>query len=142
MDKEGWLHTGDLARMDAEGYLHITGRLKDMIIRGGENVYPREVEEFLYSHPKVADVQVVGLPDEKFGETVAAWIRLRQGETATEHEIQDYCKGRIAHFKIPQTIRFVEAFPMTVTGKIQKFRIREIEVRERGLDKAAAIRTA
>ncbi len=142
IDPDGWLHTGDLAAMDAEGYLHITGRLKDLIIRGGENVYPREVEEFLYTCPKVADVQVVGLPDEKFGETVAAWIRLKPGETATELEIQEYCRGRIAHYKVPQNIRFVDAFPMTVTGKVQKFRIREIEIRERGLDQAAAMRTA
>src|ERR1019366_8187979 len=134
VDPEGWLHTGDLATMRPDGYFRITGRLKDMIIRGGENVYPREVEEFLYTHPKIADVQVVGLPDEKLGESVAVWIRLKDGETATEFEIREFCRGRIAHFKIPQYMRFVDAFPMTVTGKVQKFRIREIEIRERGLE--------
>jgi fatty-acyl-CoA synthase len=139
VDEEGWLHTGDLATMRPDEYFRITGRAKDMIIRGGENVYPREVEEFLYTHPKVADVQVVGLPDLKLGEAVAAWIRVK--EPTTEEEIREFCRGKIAHFKIPQYIRFVDAFPMTVTGKIQKFRIREIEVRERGLE-AAETQTA
>jgi len=139
VDEEGWLHTGDLATMRPDEYFRITGRAKDMIIRGGENVYPREVEEFLYTHPKVADVQVVGLPDAKLGEAVAAWIRVK--EPATEEEIREFCRGKIAHFKIPQYIRFVDAFPMTVTGKIQKFRIREIEVQERGLQ-AAETQTA
>jgi fatty-acyl-CoA synthase len=142
VDAEGWLHTGDLATLRPDGYVRITGRLKDMIIRGGENVYPREIEEFLYTHPKVADVQVVGLPDEKLGESVAAWIRLKSGETVTEDEIRAFCKGKIAHYKIPQCIRFVESFPMTVTGKIQKFRIREIEIQERGLERAASVETA
>ncbi|HTS76740.1 MAG TPA: AMP-binding protein [Bryobacteraceae bacterium] len=142
VDAEGWLHTGDLATMRPDGYFRITGRLKDMIIRGGENIYPREVEEFLYTHPKIADVQVVGLPDEKLGETVAAWIRLRPGATATEEEIRDFCKGQIAHFKIPQYIRFVDSFPMTVTGKIQKYVIRQTEIKERHLAKAAEIQTA
>ena len=118
----------------------MTGRAKDLIIRGGENIYPREVEEFLYTHPKVADVQVLGLPDAKLGESVAAWIRVK--EPATEGEIQEYCRGKIAHFKIPQYIRFVDAFPMTVTGKIQKFKMREIEIKERGLESAAQIKTA
>jgi len=140
IDPEGWLHTGDLATMREDGYFRVTGRAKDMIIRGGENVYPREVEEFLYAHPKVGDVQVLGLPDEKLGEIVAAWIRLR--EPATEEEIREYCKGKIAHFKIPQYIRFVDAFPMTVTGKIQKFKMREIEIQERGLEAASKIQTA
>ncbi len=134
VDREGWLHTGDLGVMHEDGYIHLTGRAKDLIIRGGENVYPREVEEFLYTHPKIAEVQVVGLPDERLGETVAAWIRLRAGETATEQEIRDFCAGKIAYFKIPQHVRFVTEFPMTVTGKIQKFRIREFEVKERGLE--------
>jgi fatty-acyl-CoA synthase len=111
-----------------------------MIICGGENIYPRELEEFLYTHPKVADVQILGLPDAKLGETVAAWIRLK--EPATEDEIRDFCKGKIAHYKIPQYIRFVDAFPMTVTGKIQKFKMREIEIQERGLQSAAGIQTA
>jgi len=142
VDKEGWLHTGDLATMRPDGYFRITGRLKDMIIRGGENIYPREVEEFLYTHPKVADVQVVGLPDERLGETVAAWIKLKAGATAGEEEIREFCKGRIAHFKIPQTIRFVDSFPMTVTGKIQKYVIRQTEIQERHLEKAAEIETA
>jgi fatty-acyl-CoA synthase len=142
IDSEGWLHTGDLATMRPDGYFRITGRLKDMIIRGGENIYPREIEEFLYTHPKIADVQVVGLPDERLGETVAAWIKLKAGETADENEIREFCKGTIAHFKIPQYIRFVDAFPMTVTGKIQKYVMRQTEVRERHLEKAASIETA
>jgi fatty-acyl-CoA synthase len=142
VDRDGWLHTGDLATMRPDGYFRITGRLKDMIIRGGENVYPREVEEFLYTHPKVADVQVVGLPDEKLGEAVAAWIRLKAGESAHEDEIRDFCRGQIAHFKIPQYIRFVDAFPMTVTGKIQKYLIRQTEIHDRHLERAAGIQTA
>jgi fatty-acyl-CoA synthase len=142
IDQEGWLHTGDLATMRPDGYFRITGRLKDMIIRGGENIYPREVEEFLYSHPKVADVQVVGLPDLKLGESVAAWIRLKAGESASEDEVREFCKGRIAHYKIPQYIRFVDAFPMTVTGKIQKYLIRQMEIKDRRLEKAAEIQTA
>jgi fatty-acyl-CoA synthase len=142
LDKDGWLRTGDLATMRPDGYFKITGRSKDMVIRGGENIYPREIEEFLYTHPKIADVQVIGVPDLKLGETIGAWIRLKAGESASEDEIRDYCRGRIAHFKIPQYVRFVEAFPMTVTGKIQKFRMRELEVRERGLEKAAGVETA
>jgi fatty-acyl-CoA synthase len=140
VDEDGWLHTGDLATMRPDGYFRVTGRAKDMIIRGGENVYPREVEEFLYTHPKVADVQIVGLPDEKLGEIVAAWITLK--EPATADEIRDFCRGKIAHFKIPQHIRFVDSFPMTVTGKIQKFKIREVEIKERGLEGVAEIETA
>ncbi len=142
VDKDGWLHTGDLATMRPDGYFRITGRLKDMIIRGGENVYPREVEEYLYTHPKIADVQVVGLPDEKLGEAVAAWIKLKAGASATEGDIRDFCRGKIAHFKIPQYIRFVDAFPMTVTGKIQKYVIRQSEIQARDLQKAAEIQTA
>ena len=142
VDSEGWLHTGDLASMRSDGYYRITGRAKDMIIRGGENIYPRELEEFFYTHPKVADVQVFGVPDVKLGEAVAAWIRLKSGETATEQEVCDFCRGKIAHFKIPQYIRFVEQFPMTVTGKIQKYRMRDTEIRERGLEAAASIQTA
>jgi fatty-acyl-CoA synthase len=140
IDEDGWLHTGDLATMDIHECFRMTGRAKDMIIRAGENVYPREIEEFLHMHPKVAEVQVVGIPDAKLGETVAAWIRLK--EAASEEEIREYCRGRIAHFKVPQYIRFVDAFPMTVTGKVQKFRIREIEIQDRGLEDAARIRTA
>ncbi|MDX2149252.1 MAG: AMP-binding protein [Bryobacteraceae bacterium] len=142
VDSDGWLHTGDLATMREDGCFRITGRAKDMIIRGGENIYPREIEEFLYTHPKIADVQVVGLPDARLGETVAAWIRLKPGETATEDEIRSFCHGRIAHFKAPQYISFVDQFPMTVTGKIQKYRIREIEIEARGLQQAANVETA
>lgn len=142
IDAEGWLHTGDLATMRPDGYLGITGRAKDMIIRGGENIYPREVEEFLYSHPKVMDVQVVGLPNARWGEVVLAWIRLKAGQTCTEKEIQNFCQGKIAYFKIPEHVRFVDAFPMTVSGKVQKFIIRDREIRERGLEEVARIRTA
>ncbi|HXB70435.1 MAG TPA: AMP-binding protein [Candidatus Acidoferrales bacterium] len=130
IDAEGWLHTGDVAVLDEGGHFRITGRAKEMIIRGGENIYPSEVEQFLFTHPKIAEVAVLGLPDRRLGEVVLAWVRLRAGESATEAEIREFCKGRIAHFKIPQHIRFVESFPATVSGKIQKFRIREFESRE------------
>jgi len=140
IDEDGWLHTGDLATMDHDECFRITGRAKDMIIRAGENVYPREIEEFLHRHPKVADVQVVGIPDARLGEAVAAWIRLK--EPAGEEEIREFCRGRIAHYKVPQFIRFVDAFPMTVTGKVQKYRIREVEIQERGLEEVARIQTA
>jgi len=133
IDAEAWLHTGDVGLMRPDGYIHLTGRAKDMIIRGGENIYPREIEEFLYTHSKVAEVQVVGLPDERLGEVVLAWIRLRDGETATDTEIREFCRGKIAHFKIPEHIRFVDSFPTTVTGKAQKFKIRQQEIQERGL---------
>jgi fatty-acyl-CoA synthase len=142
VDSEGWLHTGDLATMRPDGCFHIAGRIKDMIIRGGENIYPREIEEFLHGHPKIADVYVTGLPDERLGEAVLAWIKLKAGEIATEDEIREFCRDRIAHFKIPQYIRFVDTFPMTVTGKVQKFRIREHEIEARGLSEAANIKTA
>jgi len=142
IDSEGWLRTGDLAVMRDDGYLHIVGRLKEMIIRGGENIYPREVEEFLHGHPKIADVYVVGLPDARLGESVLAWIKLKAGESMTEDEVRDHCRGQIAHFKIPQYIRFVDAFPMTVTGKVQKFRMREQEIEKLGLRAAAEIKTA
>jgi fatty-acyl-CoA synthase len=142
IDAARWMHTGDLATMDDDGYLNIVGRIKDMIIRGGENVYPREVEEFLYSHPKIQDVQVIGVPDVKYGEEVMAWVRLRDGETASEEEIRDFCRGRIAHYKVPRYVKFVEAFPLTVTGKVQKFLMREQSVQELGLGAAAAVRTA
>ena len=128
--------------MRSDGYIHLTGRAKDMIIRGGENIYPREIEEFLYTNPKVAEVQVVGLPDPRLGEIVLAWIRLRAGEIATESEIREFCEGKIAHFKIPEHIRFVDAFPTTITGKIQKFKIRQQEVQERGLQAVAQTPTA
>ena len=125
IDAEGWMHTGDLATMDAQGYVNIVGRIKDMVIRGGENIYPREIEEFLYRHPQIQDVQVVGIPDTRFGEELCAWIMLKPGQTLTEEEVRAFCKGQIAHYKVPRHIRFVAAFPMTVTGKIQKFKIRE-----------------
>lgn len=133
IDADGWLHTGDLAIMREDEHFHIRGRAREMIIRGGENLYPAEIEGFLYTHPKIADVQVVGLPDLTLGEIVAAWVRLRNGETATPDEIREYCEGKIAHFKIPKHIRIVDSFPMTVTGKVQKFRIREIEIEQLGL---------
>jgi fatty-acyl-CoA synthase len=125
IDESGWMHTGDLAALDDEGYCHVTGRLKDMLIRGGENVYPREIEEFLYRHPKVLAVQVFGVPDLKYGEEVCAWIQLRPAATATEDEIREFCRGQIAHHKIPRYVRFVGEFPMTVTGKAQKYLMRE-----------------
>ena len=133
IDGEAWLHTGDLATVDAEGYFKITGRSKDMIIRGGENVYPREIEEFLYTNPKVADVQVIGVPDRRFGEEIMAWVMLRAGEEATAEEIRDFCRGRIAHYKVPRYVKFVSEFPMTVTGKIQKFKMRETMIEELNL---------
>ena len=133
VDDAGWMHTGDLAIMDEQGYVNIVGRLKDMVIRGGENVYPREIEEFLYRHPKVQDVQVIGVPDQRYGEEVCAWIKLRDGETATAEEIREFCKGQIAHYKIPRYIEFVPEFPMTITGKIQKFVMREQTISKLGL---------
>jgi fatty-acyl-CoA synthase len=142
IDEQGWLHTGDLATMDVNGYCKITGRLKDMIIRGGENIYPREVEEFLFTYPKIADVQVFGVPDLKYGEEVMAWVKLKQGATATAEEIRDFCRGQIAHHKIPRNIKFVNEFPMTVTGKIQKYKMAEVMIEELGLQEAAAVKTA
>ncbi|WP_088282679.1 AMP-binding protein [Ideonella sp. A 288] len=133
VDADGWMHTGDLATMDAEGYVNIVGRLKDMVIRGGENVYPREIEEFLYRHPKVQDVQVVGVPDLKYGEELCAWIILRSGERATADEIREFCRGQIAHYKVPRHIRFVDAFPMTITGKVQKYLMRQQSIADLGL---------
>ncbi len=130
IDEARWLHSGDLGVMDDEGYLRIVGRIKDMIIRGGENVYPREVEEFLYTHPAISEVQVFGIPDARMGEEICAWIRLEDGASLTEDEVRDYCKGRITHFKVPKHIRFVDEFPMTVTGKAQKFRMSEIMIEE------------
>jgi fatty-acyl-CoA synthase len=139
VDKSGWLHSGDLGSMDADGYVRITGRLKEMIIRGGENIYPREIEDFIFTHPKVAEVAVFGVPDEYYGEEVMAWIQLHAGETAGEQEIQEFCKGKIAHFKIPKRIQFVKEFPMTVTGKLQKFQMREIVLGQRPEKKHQAI---
>ncbi len=136
IDADGFMHTGDLGTIDAEGYCNIVGRVKDMIIRGGENVYPREVEEYLYRHPKIADVQCFGVPDERFGEELCAWVVLKPGETADQEEIRDFCRGQIAHYKIPRYVKFVEAFPMTVTGKAQKFVMREQMTGELGLKEA------
>jgi fatty-acyl-CoA synthase len=124
IDPARWMHTGDLAVMDEDGYLKIVGRIKDMIIRGGENVYPREIEEFLYQHPKIQEIQVFGVPDSRYGEEVACWVKPRPGATLTEDELRAFCQGQIAHYKIPRHIRFVDDFPMTVTGKIQKFIMR------------------
>jgi fatty-acyl-CoA synthase len=145
IDSSRWMHTGDLATIDDEGYVRIVGRIKDMIIRGGENVYPREIEEFLYTHPGIADVQVIGVPDERYGEELMAWVVARAGgtgSTLTEDAIKDFCRGQIAHFKIPRYIKFVDEFPMTVTGKVQKYKMRETAIGELGLQQAAAIATA
>jgi fatty-acyl-CoA synthase len=142
IDGDGWLHTGDLAVLRPDGYFSFKGRAKDTIIRGGENIYPREVEDFLHTHPKIADVYIIGLPDAKLGETVLAWVKLNPSEEATAEEIRDFCRGKIAYFKIPQYIRFVDSFPMTVSKKVQKFLIREQEIRERGLEGVAHQATA
>ena len=133
IDPAGWMHTGDLATIDDEGYCNIVGRIKDMVIRGGENVYPREIEEFLYRHPKIQDVQVIGVPDARYGEELCAWVRLRDGESATVEEIRAFCQGQIAHYKVPRYVKFVDGFPMTVTGKIQKFLMRQHMIEELGL---------
>ena len=142
IDADGFMHTGDLAVMDDEGYLSIVGRSKDMVIRGGENVYPREVEEFLYTHPDVVDVQVIGVPDPKYGEELCAWVRLAEGATLTTEELRDWCKGKLAHYKVPRYVRLTDEFPMTVTGKVQKFKMREASIAELGLQDAAAVVTA
>ena len=134
IDASRWMHTGDLAVLDEDGYCNIVGRIKDMVIRGGENIYPREIEEFLYTHPKIADVQVFGVPDERYGEQLCAWINIQEGETLTEQEVVEFCRDRIAHYKVPRHIRFVEAFPMTVTGKIQKFIMRQKMIEELKLE--------
>jgi fatty-acyl-CoA synthase len=142
VDPAGWMHTGDLAVMDADGYLSITGRIKDMVIRGGENVYPREIEEFLYGHPAIEDVQVIGVPDARYGEELCAWVRLRPGAELSLEELRQFCTGKIAHYKIPRYLRISDGFPMTVTGKVQKFKMREVSVTELGLGDAAGIQTA
>ena len=133
VDSDGWMHTGDLAVMDPDGYVSIVGRIKDMIIRGGENVYPREVEEFLYLHPDIVDVQVIGVPDPKYGEEVVAWVRLRSGATMTRDDLAAFSAGRIAYFKIPRHVHVTDEFPMTVTGKIQKYKMREASIGLLGL---------
>jgi fatty-acyl-CoA synthase len=133
IDAARWMHTGDLATLDTQGYCNIVGRIKDMVIRGGENIYPREIEEFLYRHPKIQDVQVIGVPDARYGEELCAWIRPKAGAELTAEEVREFCKGQIAHYKIPRYMKFVDAFPMTVTGKIQKYVMREQTKRELGL---------
>ncbi len=142
IDQARWMHTGDLATMDDEGYLNIVGRIKDMVIRGGENVYPREVEEFLYSHPAIADVQVVGVPDEKYGEELCAWVIVREGQTVSEAEVREFCDGKLARYKIPRYVLVVTEFPMTVTGKVQKFKMRDASIERFGLQAAATATTA
>jgi fatty-acyl-CoA synthase len=142
IDAERWMHSGDLATMDDDGYVKIVGRIKDMVIRGGENIYPREIEEFLYTHPAVADVQVIGVPDQRYGEELMAWIVPRPGASVTEDEVREFCLGKIAHYKVPRYVKLVDSFPMTVTGKVQKFKMRETAIAELGLEQAAAIATA
>ncbi len=143
IDAAGWMHTGDLATMDADGYVNIVGRIKDMIIRGGENVYPREIEEFLYGHPDIADVQVIGVPDARYGEEIMAWITLREGASSlTADDLRAYCQGNIAHYKIPRYVKVTEGFPMTVTGKVRKIEMREVSIVELGLQQAASIKNA
>jgi fatty-acyl-CoA synthase len=142
LDSNRWNHTGDLGTIDKDGYVRIVGRLKDMVIRGGENIYPREIEEFLHHHPKIADVYVVGVPDPKYGEELCAWIMAENGESLTAEEVREFCRGKIAHYKIPRHVMFVSAFPMSVTGKIQKFRMREVSIQELGLEDASRIETA
>jgi fatty-acyl-CoA synthase len=137
------MHTGDLATMDDDGYVNIVGRIKDMVIRGGENVYPREIEEFLYCHPDIADVQVIGVPDAKYGEELMAWVQLRDGAPAlTADDVREFCRGKIAHFKIPRYVHVTEAFPMTVTGKVQKYKMRDEAIQLLGLHDAAGVETA
>ena len=142
IDADGWKHTGDLATMDEHGYVNIVGRIKDMVIRGGENIYPREIEEFLLTIDGVSDAYVIGVPSERYGEEVMAWVKLRDGATLTSEELQAACRGRIATYKIPRFWKLVDSFPMTVTGKIQKFRLRQLAVEELGLQAAASIATA
>jgi fatty-acyl-CoA synthase len=142
IDADNWLHTGDLGVMDENGYLKITGRMKNMIIRGGENIYPREIEEFLYTHPKVADVQVYGVPDVKYGEQVMAAVKLKEGAQVAVEDIRDFCRGRIANYKVPYYVKFVDEFPMTASGKIQKFKLREMAIKELNLEEVASAETA
>ena len=143
IDQAGWMHTGDLATMRDDGYVNIIGRIKDMVIRGGENVYPREIEEFLYGNPDIVDVQVIGVPDPRYGEELMAWVKLRPGaEPLTAEALRAYCSGRIAHYKIPRYVHITDDFPMTVTGKVQKFRMREMAIEQLGLQATAAARTA
>lgn len=142
LDENHWNHTGDLGTIDEEGYVKIVGRLKDMVIRGGENIYPREIEEFLHHHPKIADVYVVGVPDIKYGEELCAWVMVEKGQILTEDEVKEFCRGKIAHFKIPRYVMFVSEFPMSISGKIQKFKMRETSIKALGLEEAAHVETA
>jgi fatty-acyl-CoA synthase len=142
IDHAGWMHTGDLATMDASGYVNIVGRIKDMIIRGGENIYPREIEEYLHTHPNVLEAQVIGVPSERYGEEVMAWVRIRAGVRIEEFELEAFCKGKIATYKIPRYWKVAVEFPMMVTGKIQKYKMREISIAELGLHAAAGVKTA
>jgi len=142
IDADGWLHSGDLATMNEEDYCKITGRSKDVIIRGGQNIYPRDIEEFLYTHPAISEVQVIGIPDRKYGEQVMAWVKLKPGATSSAEAIREFCQGRIAHFEVPRYVKFVDSFPTTINGKTQKYRMREISIQEMGLDAAALIATA
>ena len=139
IDAARWMHTGDLATMDDDGYVNIVGRIKDMVIRGGENVYPREIEEFLYTHPDIVDAAVHGVPDAKYGEEIMAWVQLREGATVTVDELREFCRGQIAYFKVPRYIKFADEFPMTVTGKVQKFKMRDQAVEELGLAKEETV---
>ena len=142
VDEDGWMHSGDLATMDEDGYVNIVGRIKDMIIRGGENIYPREIEEFLYTHPAIVDAQVIGVPDDRYGEELMAWVQLAPGGELTEDELKEFCRGQIAHFKIPRYVKFVDDFPMTVTGKVRKVEMRDKSIAELGLESSAATKTA
>jgi fatty-acyl-CoA synthase len=142
IDDARWMHTGDLATLDDEGYVNVVGRIKDMIIRGGENIYPREIEEFLFSHPEIADVQVFGVPDQRYGEEICAWVVVAAGSMLDEEAVRAFCRASIARFKVPRYVRFVDSFPLTVTGKVQKFRMREVEIEERGLQAVASAQTA
>ena len=142
IDPARWMHSGDLATMDEDGYVRVVGRIKDMVIRGGENIYPREIEEFLYTHPQIADVQVIGVPDDRYGEELMAWVIQRPSSGLTEETLREFCEGKIARYKIPRYVKFVDSFPMTVTGKVQKFKMRETAIEELGLDEAAAMATA
>jgi fatty-acyl-CoA synthase len=143
IDAAGWMHTGDLATMDSDGYLNIVGRIKDMIIRGGENVYPREIEEFLHTHPDIVDVQVIGVPDDRYGEEIMAWVKARDGaDDLTPEAVRAFCRGKIAHYKVPRYVHLADEFPMTVTGKVQKYKMRETSIELLGLQAAAGIETA
>ena len=142
IDAARWMHTGDIAVMDEEGFVNIVGRIKDMIIRGGENIYPREIEEYLYAHPRVSDVQVIGVPHARYGEEVMAWVKAKEGEEVTSEELTDFCKGEIAHYKVPKYFKFTDDFPMTVTGKIRKVEMRQVSIKELGLEDVEKIKMA